>query len=173
MPMSCHLARPLLHDRTQWPACTNSAAERAHAPDRRKRGLRFPRAAGPRRQVMHGVSHRDSGRNMLKYSDIFVPGGFPRHTYNPRQELQLGQKLREADQNLCKLVTVTGHTKSGKTVLARTVFPREDAIWIDGGIVSQEDDFWGVVLEQLDLFQNTQQQSQQGTTSTITGKGAA
>src|SRR5690348_3072382 len=44
----------------------------------------------------------------IRYQDIFVPGGFPRHTYNPRVELQLEAKLAEAKENLCKLVTVTG-----------------------------------------------------------------
>src|SRR3954465_2761855 len=110
---------------------------------------------------------------MSKYTEIFVPGGFPRHTYYPRAELQLEQRLREAQDNLCKLVTVTGHTKSGKTVLARKIFPREDAVWIDGGAVSEEDDFWGIVLEQLELFQGTEEQKQSGTTSTFGGKGSA
>jgi len=54
---------------------------------------------------------------MIKHSDIFVPGGFPRHTYNPRVELQLECRLSEVKNNLCKLVAVTGHTKAGKTVL--------------------------------------------------------
>ena len=92
---------------------------------------------------------------MLRYQDIFVPGGFPRHTYNPRVELQLERRLAEAKENLCKLVTVTGQTKSGKTVLARRVLPPEDAIWVDGGTVSAEDDFWHVVIEHLDIFQST------------------
>ena len=59
----------------------------------------------------------------IRYQEIFVPGGFPRHTYNPRLELQLEMKLAESRDNLCKLVTVTGQTKSGKTVLARKIFP--------------------------------------------------
>ena len=58
----------------------------------------------------------------LRYEDIFVPGGFPKHTYNPRGELGLEQRLRESKNNLCKLVTITGQTKSGKTVLARKIF---------------------------------------------------
>ena len=69
----------------------------------------------------------------IRYQDIFVPGGFPRHTYNPRVDLQLEIKLAESKDNLCKLVTVTGQTKSGKTVLARRIFPPEETVWIDGG----------------------------------------
>lgn len=91
----------------------------------------------------------------LRYTDVFVPGGFPRHTYNPRLELQLEQKVRQVLANLCKLVVVTGHTKSGKTVLVRSILPREEAVWVDGGAVGSEDDFWTSVIDQLDLFQDT------------------
>jgi hypothetical protein len=50
-------------------------------------------------------------------------------------------------------VTVTGHTKSGKTVLVRKVLPRTDAVWIDGGAVGEENDFWTTIIDQLELFQ--------------------
>ncbi len=110
---------------------------------------------------------------MIKYSDIFVPGGFPRHTYNPRVELQLENKLVEVKNNLCKLVAVTGHTKAGKTVLVRKILPQEDSIWIDGGTVSQEDDFWDVVIEQLELFQSVAESATSSSESTIEGKASA
>src|SRR6266545_2472901 len=98
-------------------------------------------AALPRRKNM----------SELKYTDVFVPGGFPKYTYNPRGELNLESKVRQVTDNLCKLVTVTGHTKSGKTVLERKSLPREDSLWIDGGGVGSEDDFWNTVIDQLDL----------------------
>lgn len=110
---------------------------------------------------------------MLRYQDIFVPGGFPRHTYNPRVNLNLEEKLAEVKDNLCKLVTVTGQTKSGKTVLARKVLPPEECIWIDGGVVSQEDDFWQVIIEQLQLFQSIEKEDSKETASKIGGKGTA
>lgn len=110
---------------------------------------------------------------MIRYQDIFVPGGFPQHTYNPRDKLQIEDKLSEVKENLCKLVTVTGQTKSGKTVLARRILPPEESVWIDGGTVSEENDFWYVVIEQLELFQSTESISTTETTSKIGGKGKA
>ena len=92
----------------------------------------------------------------LRFTDVFVPGGFPRHTYNPRLGLQLESKIEQVRHNLCKLVTVTGHTKSGKTVLVRKILPREDSVWVDGGAVGAEDDFWQIVLDQLNLFQSSE-----------------
>ncbi|MBL8295401.1 MAG: ATP-binding protein [Bryobacterales bacterium] len=109
----------------------------------------------------------------MRYQDVFVPGGFPRHTYNPRSELQLEQRLAEARDNLCKLVPVTGQTKSGKTVLARRVFPPEEAVWIDGGTVAVEDDFWQVIVEQLALFQSIDEETGSEAESKIGGKGTA
>jgi hypothetical protein len=110
---------------------------------------------------------------MIRYQDIFVPGGFPRHTYNPRIALQLEQRLAEVKDNLCKHVTVTGQTKSGKTVLAKKILPPEDTIWIDGGTVSQEDDFWQVIIEQLQLFQSVANEKSEASSSKIGGGGTA
>jgi hypothetical protein len=108
---------------------------------------------------------------VLRYQDVFVPGGFPNHTYNPRSDLNLEQQVGEVKENLCKLVTVTGQTKSGKTVLVRRVFPPEEAIWIDGGTVSAEEDFWQVVIDNLGLFQSTEATTKEETSSKIAAKG--
>lgn len=105
----------------------------------------------------------------MKYQDVFVPGGFPKYTYNPREALKLEERLGEVKENLCKLVTVTGNTKSGKTVLTRKVLPTEDAIWVDGGSVSEESDFWEIVVEQLDLFQISGVSREATTTSAVGG----
>jgi len=109
----------------------------------------------------------------MRFQDVFVPGGFPRHTYNPRVPLQLEDRLSECRDNLCKLVTVTGQTKSGKTVLARKILPPEQAIWVDGGAVACEDDFWHIILHGLDMGQTTQQETTTGSESTLGAKGEA
>jgi hypothetical protein len=82
-------------------------------------------------------------------SRVFVPGGMPEHTYVPRTNRRLEERLSAAKDYLCKLVTVTGMTKSGKTVLTNKVFPREESIWIDGGAVGSEDDFWSYILDEI------------------------
>lgn len=108
-----------------------------------------------------------------RFTDVFVPGGFPRHTYNPRGDKRLEERLREVSENLCKLAIVTGHTKSGKTVLVRSVLPREDAVWVDGGAVGEADDFWTTVIDQLELFQGTEQGQGTETGGEIAGTGRA
>ena len=107
----------------------------------------------------------------MRYSEVFVPGGFPHHTYNPRATRKLEERLGEVADNLCKLATVTGHTKSGKTVLVRSAYPPEDSVWIDGGVVSEEDDFWSAVIDRLDLFQGTEVGSTAGKSSEFGAEG--
>jgi hypothetical protein len=67
------------------------------------------------------------------------------------------------------LVTVTGHTKSGKTVLVRKVLPRSDAVWIDGGAVGEENDFWTTIIDQLELFQGGSISESDDITTEISG----
>ena len=90
----------------------------------------------------------------MRYTDIFVPGGFPIHTYNPRKDQKLEERLEEGKNNLCKLITITGQTKSGKTVLTKKKYPRESSIWIDGGSIKTEEDFWNVLIDQLEYYQS-------------------
>lgn len=110
---------------------------------------------------------------MVKYYDVFVPGGFPGHTYNPRVKLRLEERLREVNRNLCKLVTLTGQTKSGKTVLTRRVFPPEETIWIDGGAVTSEDEFWQFIVQGLSLFQSISRDEGKSTKTSSHGKATA
>jgi hypothetical protein len=111
----------------------------------------------------------------MRYQDVFVPGGFPEHTYNPRATLNLEYRLAECKHKLCKLVTVTGQTKSGKTVLARKVLPSSEAVWVDGGAVSAEEDFWQSINAKLDLSQSKEEQSSKATSGKLhaTGKAGA
>lgn len=51
---------------------------------------------------------------IYRTSEVFVPGGMPILTYVPRSDIKLEERLQSAEENLCKLVTVIGATKSGK-----------------------------------------------------------
>ena len=86
---------------------------------------------------------------IYRVSEVFVPGGLPKHTYVPRTNRQLEEHIAAAKDNLCKVVTVTGATKSGKTVLARKVFPQERCVWLEGGAVSDLTEFWDLIGHQL------------------------
>lgn len=111
---------------------------------------------------------------MKKYrtNQVFVPGGMPQHTYVDRIERNLEQRLLSAADNLCKLATLTGSTKSGKTVLANRVFPRTDSrnLWIDGGTIKSEADLWTQILADLDGYTSTEHADSNGSSKEISGK---
>jgi hypothetical protein len=81
---------------------------------------------------------------------VFVPGGLPEYTYVRRERIGLEKQLAAAADNLCKLVTLTGPTKSGKSVVTKKVFPTGENVWLDGGSVSNDEDLWLQIVDQLD-----------------------
>lgn len=106
----------------------------------------------------------------IRMRKVFVPGGQPEHTYVARTELQLEPRIHAASDNLCKLVTVTGPTKCGKSVLTQKIYPRDQHVWIDGGSVDQEEDFWGQIVDQLDLFTDVSATTGRGSTTGVSGE---
>lgn len=86
----------------------------------------------------------------MKTNDVFIAGGMPNITYNPRTELGLEEALRDYLNTRYKLISITGPTKSGKTVLCRRNVDVNNQILISGGEISSENDFWSLVLDQLD-----------------------
>jgi hypothetical protein len=99
----------------------------------------------------------------------------PELTYVPRTERHLETTLAEVEDNLCKLVVVTGATKTGKTVLVRKVLDTgRPIVWIDGGVVTSEGDFWHECLRALDLDLLLEREDASGnTTGSKVGSDAA
>lgn len=71
----------------------------------------------------------------MKVNEVFISGGFPINTYNPRKELKLEDSLVDYLETGHKLISITGPTKSGKTVLSTRVIPDESCVFVDGGSI--------------------------------------
>lgn len=110
------------------------------------------------------------GLKKYRMTHVFVPGGLPKYTYFSRSDLGLEERIQLAKDNLCKLVTVTGSTKSGKTVLTQQVFPKESTIWIDAGSVSDEKDLWTQIIDQLKGFTEVESSSAREKEVSATGQ---
>lgn len=83
--------------------------------------------------------------------DVFIPGGMPEDTYVTREHLNIEASLiRWSRKRQRPLLSVSGPTKSGKTVLLRKVFP--EAYWLSGGAIDGADDFWDEMASQLEVF---------------------
>jgi hypothetical protein len=108
-----------------------------------------------------------------RVSEVFVPGGLPTYTYVPRSIRGLEEGLANACDNLCKIATVTGATKSGKTVLVRKVLATAPRIWIDGGHINSISEFWDHIGDQLNVVEERQDGEVEENGSEIGGEFSA
>ena len=94
-----------------------------------------------------------SEREIHLTKDVFVAGAAPKITYNPRSERHQEQELEQyLDQGPGRALTVSGPTKSGKTVLVERRLDRDSAIWIEGPDLSTVSVFWHRVVDWLGLY---------------------
>lgn len=85
--------------------------------------------------------------------NVFVVGAAPTITYNPRDDRHLEQELnRYLDQGPGRALSISGPTKSGKTVLVERRLPRDEAIWIEGQDLDTVDSFWDRIVDWLGLY---------------------
>lgn len=73
---------------------------------------------------------------------IFISGGFPKETYVKREQLE---KALEDVVGTNRIISITGITKSGKTVLTQSLFEESAVIRVNAGELSEEDNFWHVL----------------------------
>lgn len=87
---------------------------------------------------------------MRRVAEVFVVGRLPRLTYNPRDNRGLEAALTTYLDDRGTILSVSGATKTGKTVLLRSVAP--DAITLSGGAIASADDMWNQIAEKLGLW---------------------
>ena len=87
----------------------------------------------------------------MKTKQIFVAGGMPTVTYVDRLAQSLEKNLRREIKEGYKVICVTGPTKSGKTVLTRHTLGKNKSALVNGGQVGSSDEFWNLLLQDLDL----------------------
>ncbi len=83
---------------------------------------------------------------------MFVAGGQPTYTYVERSAEHVELKFARAIATPNQIVSLSGPTKTGKTVLCRRILGKRQFVWIDGRHkVKSGDDFWGRVSYELNL----------------------
>jgi len=83
--------------------------------------------------------------------EVFVAGGQPTYTYVERSAEHVELKFARAIATPNQIVSLSGPTKTGKTVLCRRILGTRQFVWIDGGQVGSSDDFWQRVAYELNL----------------------
>lgn len=83
----------------------------------------------------------------LKATDVFVPGAYPEYTYVEREGDQLENTLRDALDTPGQVVSLSGPSKSGKTVLVEKVVGKDLLIPISGASLKSSDQVWEKALD--------------------------
>ncbi len=85
----------------------------------------------------------------LRANDVFVPNRYPMHTYVERRDLDVERLLREGLETPGQIVSLSGPSKSGKTVLVERVVSRDKLTVVTGAQITTPESFWELVLNEL------------------------
>lgn len=85
---------------------------------------------------------RREGISMARAIDVFVPTSTPSVTYIDRSHLGFEDRLRQSMQIPNMVVSVSGPSKSGKSVLIRKVISEDNLISVSGSAIKSADDLW-------------------------------
>lgn len=88
-------------------------------------------------------------------TEVFTPTGVPTLTYVYRQEQDLESHLRAAVRTPGLVVSLSGPSKSGKTVLIRKVIAPEDLIPVSGASLVSAEELWERVLSWMEAPSET------------------
>lgn len=88
---------------------------------------------------------------MVHRDEVFVAGGQPTVTYVERSAEHIELKFARAIATPNQIVSLSGPTKTGKTVLCRRSLGDRQFVWIDGGQVKDSENFWDRVASELNL----------------------
>lgn len=91
----------------------------------------------------------------LKATDVFVPGAYPQYTYVERTAQRFEDVLRDALSTVGQVVSLSGPSKSGKTVLVERVVSRDLLIPISGASLRRPEDVWNHVLDWINAPRST------------------
>lgn len=91
---------------------------------------------------MSGAVNRDT---------VFVAGGQPSITYIDRPNLEIERELAKAVAIPNQVVSLSGPTKCGKTVLCRRVLREKQFIWIEGGQSKDAHAIWDKICYELNF----------------------
>ena len=82
---------------------------------------------------------------------VFVAGGQPTVRYVQREDQHIERNLARAIATPNQIVSLSGTTKTGKTVLCRRILGSREFIWLDGGQHSTAESVWAHVARELRL----------------------
>lgn len=123
----------------------------------------------------------------LSVTEVFTPTSFPIHTYVERKSAGLEDALRNAFASRGRIASLSGPSKSGKTVLIEKVVGDDNLVIVAGGGLKSAEAVWDSALDFMKIPHTTSTNRNSSTTSgtkagfkgraglpgVITGEGAA
>lgn len=111
----------------------------------------------------------------MRATEVFTPGAFPTYTYIEREQDRFETALSDALNTPGQVVSLSGPSKSGKTVLVEKVVGRELLISISGASIRHPDDVWDKVLDWMDVPSSTSTSRSRDVSvgAEVSGKGSA
>ena len=107
----------------------------------------------------------------LKVSDVFIPNDQPDITYVVRGGRSLEDDLKDHFDTRNVVVSISGPSKTGKTVLLRSVLDMDYVIALSGSAIKSTDDFFQQVFNWIEIPIEESQVS--GTDTEIGGNAGA
>ncbi|MHA6768165.1 hypothetical protein [Sphingobium ummariense] len=105
----------------------------------------------------------------MRVYDVFTPTDVPTYTYVDRSEQNLETQLRSAIQTPGMIASLSGPSKSGKTVLIRKVISQDSLITVSGAAITEPGHLWDRVLNWMEAPSSTTH----STGNTFSGEMAA
>lgn len=85
----------------------------------------------------------------MRATEVFTPSDHPKHTYVRRDDQRLERRIRDALETPGEVISVSGPSKSGKTVLVEQVVGEDDLITVTGAGLRSGNELWERLLDGL------------------------
>lgn len=106
-------------------------------------------------------------------TEVFTPNQFPAYTYIERPKEDLEGKLKRALATPNVIVSLSGPSKSGKTVLAKKLVGEENLIHVFGAEIASGSELWERVLGWMDAPSSVTEQNTDSRANKTGGEVAA
>lgn len=88
-------------------------------------------------------------------NQVFTPTGFPIHTYVDRDDAGVERSIKNAFETPGTVISISGPSKSGKTVLVKKIVGDTNLIQVSGGSIETPDQLWDAILARLSVPSET------------------
>jgi hypothetical protein len=105
---------------------------------------------------------------LAQVTAVFTPNDVPSFTYVERASRNLEQRLHEAFAVPKMVISLSGPSKSGKTVLMNKVIDRDNLIPLTGSTIRSPDELWSHALQWMDVPTGRTEKS--GSTTTLSAE---